>query len=1757
MSRNETLQTSGSILRGGDILTIVASPNSGYILDTLTLTGIRDNGDGTYTVIAQNGESTPEIEVSFKMTEVAPSAPAFFPEADSGLLKPGANTITITSDNGAEIYYTTNGDTPTDSSTLYRAPVVLTENTTLKAIAVKNGLFSDVSTGEYYVRKAETPVIYYPSTNVKPGDIISVTAYSGNTVYYTTDGSDPTTGSSSAVVDINGIQIAVANDMISGNGKVTIKAYATQEDSFDSDIATAEYSVTMNTLRASSANTEGTVTITVGETTISSEDVSAAVQAYFGQAVTLSVTPETGYQLAGITYSYSWPDNQQGTTTGLPVPDATAIETSLQSNAPISLHITMPSADILVGATFASTTNAGYSDGEHYTVSSEKIVKTDQSTDTVKQADVYDRVTIIPEQGYYVETLTYVSAGEDQPSTVSGESIVDLPVGSSIVSVTVKKSAHITLIETESDLISLRSSLDSGIDYTGITVTLANDIVLTSEWSPIGTSDNPFTGNFNGNGHTVSNVRLIADSSGDCAGFFGYVCGAEIKDLSLSGTADVDVFYVGGIVASVDGIIAFSGTTTITGCRNAITIENSRSSGYEGGITAYGGIITGCRNDAAISGVGQGTGGIVAFASGSITNCVNYGSVANSRTGSSNAGGIVAYKTDGTAITACVNHGVVSAVSSGSSNAAGIAARASGINITSCYNTGAISAIGGTKNNHVINSAGILARNPDSVQVVIDNCWNSGSITASGTGTGAGAGIGEIAPTLTTSANGRDSYEIIEISEDIIKVTSDNYTSSDAISVAVLNASHSGTWVEKDGVIMLFWEAAQTVSDAEVAVSFDVTPEAASAIAKIAVYSDETRTTEVMPGADGYVLKGGTYYYEVTATGYVPVQGSFTVDGLPITLPVAMGKAATMYFTVNPAGANPTLTIAPVSSVDVAKQAVFVGTNDTTYTYTLYDGIAYTCEVSAVGYNGTMVEFTAKDGDSKTITLTASSQGQTDKIIKPDNVPYTISEGGSYDLAAGDFASGYVYIDTTEPVTIIGSGVANSSMSEELHIVGRVSGIDLTLQDVYISNTDGKANMIDFQGTGNTLNFSGTSILDQNSNASGYAMIHVPDSAELTVTGGTLYMYKREQGAGIGGNGGASGGEGQTSETNGAINIIGATIFAKNSKQGALIGAGAQAGTQTPGPITIENSTLYLIPISRGAAIGGSAGSGGASSGSYVTVRNSQITVNVDYTGAAIGGGGYDAGNDSDGGTLVTSGSSIRTFIDTNAVPYWEGVTGSGVNGNKAITASVQTNGQSAYLLVFNTEGISGSTFTVTEGGTTVYSGPLHQYRYVNEDTEKYGQTSINYTMDNWTSLDDTNLYLYLTGEDHTLTVNGKTYNVTWDAATESFTVKDSSGSTVNPGSDGGTAGTGGTTKETISETTIDEETGVATVTTDTDALIEAAETTDENTEIVLSVEIPEDAEVSTVTTVVDGNALAAIAESGATLKAESPIGDITLSGAALEDIAAENGETVTLTVSENTDGSVSIEIAVDGEPLTEIDGGVKVKLPETEDGQVLVIVHADGTEEIVKKSLVEDGTAYALLDGSVTVKVVDNAIDFVDVADNAWYAPYVDFASSHELFFGVSDTEFAPSAPMTRAMMVTVLYRLESAIANGETPEFQDVPADRWYSDAVVWGSETGIVEGYGNGVFGTNDEVTREQMATFLYRYVKYLGLDVSASGSLNGFTDGDETSGWAKEAMQWAVGAGLFVGNDKNELNPKDTATRAEVATLFQRLVSFIVK
>lgn len=176
-------------------------------------------------------------------------------------------------------------------------------------------------------------------------------------------------------------------------------------------------------------------------------------------------------------------------------------------------------------------------------------------------------------------------------------------------------------------------------------------------------------------------------------------------------------------------------------------------------------------------------------------------------------------------------------------------------------------------------------------------------------------------------------------------------------------------------------------------------------------------------------------------------------------------------------------------------------------------------------------------------------------------------------------------------------------------------------------------------------------------------------------------------------------------------------------------------------------------------------------------------------------------------------------------------------------------------------------------------------------------------------------------------------------------------------------------------------------------------------------------------------------------------------------------------------------------------------------------------------------------------------ALPFADVAESDWFYDEVKYVYDKGMMNGTGDQSFAPDASTSRAMLVTVLYRLTGSPSAG-TPSFPDVAAGQYYADAVGWAAQQAIVTGYENGLFAPDGLLTREQLAAVLYRYAKAMGCNTAARGDLTAFADRAAISPYATDAIAWAVGTGLLSGMGNGTIAPQGQATRAQMAAVLTR-------
>ncbi len=253
-----------------------------------------------------------------------------------------------------------------------------------------------------------------------------------------------------------------------------------------------------------------------------------------------------------------------------------------------------------------------------------------------------------------------------------------------------------------------------------------------------------------------------------------------------------------------------------------------------------------------------------------------------------------------------------------------------------------------------------------------------------------------------------------------------------------------------------------------------------------------------------------------------------------------------------------------------------------------------------------------------------------------------------------------------------------------------------------------------------------------------------------------------------------------------------------------------------------------------------------------------------------------------------------------------------------------------------------------------------------------------------------------------------------------------------------------------------------------------------------------------------------------------------------------------------------NVSVTVDGAAASYPAGSVRAGIP------------VRAADDLTAWSLADDGTISAA-GGAWDAQQQTYAFDvisgvtaiarfpFADVPAGSWYYGAAAYAYNNGLFAGTTDTTFAPDMTMTRAMLVSVLWRLAGEPAPKGANTFDDVPDGAWYTDAVTWAAENGVVAGIGNGRFDPSGAVTREQTAVILFNYAQSKGYDVSARADLSAFPDAGSVSGWAQEALAWANASGLISGavrGTQTILDPQGSASRAQVAMILMGYVEHVV-
>ena len=376
-------------------------------------------------------------------------------------------------------------------------------------------------------------------------------------------------------------------------------------------------------------------------------------------------------------------------------------------------------------------------------------------------------------------------------------------------------------------------------------------------------------------------------------------------------------------------------------------------------------------------------------------------------------------------------------------------------------------------------------------------------------------------------------------------------------------------------------------------------------------------------------------------------------------------------------------------------------------------------------------------------------------------------------------------------------------------------------------------------------------------------------------------------------------------------------------------------------------------------------------------------------------------------------------------------------------------------------------------------------------------------------------------------------------------------GTTTSTNADGSTTTTTTAANGTVTETTTAADGSKTETVTRTDGSSTKTETTASGAEVKTETAADGSATVEGK----DANGTTASAKTdtdGKLTEAKANVTAATVTAAVTAATAANEKPVVTLPVEvpAATSAETAASIVIDMPASVSAENPVKVEIPveDVKTSTVVVIVKEDGTEEIVKDCTVTKDGVVLGVEGNVTVKVVDNTKTFSDSVPN-WAADEVNFVTSREIFNG-SDGQFNAEQTTSRAMIAQVLFNFDKESGNStETGSFGDA-AGKWFDEAASWASSLGVVNG-DNGNFNGDAAVTRQDLATMLFRYATARGFDTSVKGGESSFSDASDVAGYAATAMQWAVENGIINGID-GALQPTGSATRAQVAAMMARFV-----
>ncbi len=1401
-------------------------------------------------------------------------------------------------------------------------------------------------------------------------------------------------------------------------------------------------------------------------------------------------------------------------------------------------------------------------------------------------------VSFTADEGYILKNASYTCSGKMYDLAVSdGKSYIVMPGADVTVNAefATEDSEDIVKISKPQELITLAENVKAGNTYEGKTVILQSDLDMAgTEFIPIGYDNEvrdtasqikcPFKGTFDGNGHTV-NINMNSPYNGH-QGLFGYVENGTVKNVTVTGRVNAGGDTKANCVSA--GVVAYISNGTVLNCINDADVSIVNGGGVVG--NAANSCISDCVNNGSISGNGEcNVGGIVCSADTSkLIRCINNGYVWQQN---EVAGGIAAISMYGTEITECINSGTVVS----NNKIAGIVARAhGGATISDCYNIGTI-----RQNNRNAGGqgvGGIVAYGENGI-AKLSNVYNAGIIDGGHKDTYTGALVGQAYRDGSVEIVKSTKAYYLGSSSDKAIGTGTLKGSADSVTAAQLKtlASNLGS-AYKQGALypILVWqddtaldqfsavaeytdssvniETSGTVftgclDEDEKSVDFDIRKYSDVSGASVHLTSDSLKAMSESEDIKSFSIKtdGGTLSLdsdaidELAAAGtdvYITIRKVTESDNGSIKAAIDAGK-----------------TVYEVSFKDTSSDVWTSGKGSAVIGVPFVRNSDKTVVAESIKDTGTSEIDSSYDSTDQIVTFAVNGSGYFALSEKAKSDSGKPGQDGSGDITAS------IWDGKSIDLTWFDKDKYDSENSYYIKTPAQLAGLAALVNGIYNSEIDTiagdssaiAANKVDSGDSSgpNGLNKSTSKYYYGDYNFAGKTVYLTSDidmrGGNYMPIGGQYLMRKNDYDTKI------------DASFCGTLDGQGHNVYINcerrcttgNYGDGQSVGLVGRLGVHDnddeslrPEGASVKNLAVYG-EISANRSVGGVVGKIGKTVDGG-TIENCANFANVNGSDSKGLGGIVGAGWN---GGIILNCYNAGTITSTYACPTG-GISGS----NEIMIVNCYNVGQITaasrdYAMAIGTNNGSAPIERIINCyylDTSAASGAGYYTNRTSDDIEGHCEKK---TSEQMKSVDFLSLLNEGTFVSDTANINNGYPVLKWQVpSSESKHIK-SEQKINNNKTTSGTIETGVTVDGSNASASVKKK--------DMDGAIKAAGGSDEDI-IIDAVRGKSGIAKSEVT--IPAESVKTVAEdTNASLIIKTDIGDIKVANKDLTAVTDGSGSDITFTIEKNAYGSVKVVVKSDGKEITAEESiiGVSFKADDAlmksvadkagSDNSNLVAasVKADNSNEIIRNSFVsKDGTVTAYVQAGNTVTVIANGKSFSDVDASAWYAKASGFAISHELFNGISDTEFAPSGSMTRGMFVTVLARLAGQEDYSANAEFTDVASDAWYAAGVAWASSKGIVSGYGDGKFGPNDEVTREQMALIMHNFTKAMGYDVSGSASLDKFSDSTSVDSWAADAMKWAVGSGVMSGNADETLNPCGTATRAQVATIMSNYVQALL-